>query len=47
MKKADVESMLKDVGGDPEHDLPKGGKLRVVQAEAWARVLSKVCSTEN
>ena len=47
LKKADVDAMLQDVGGDPEYDLTKGGKLRVVQAEAWARALSAICSTES
>jgi hypothetical protein len=47
LKKADVDAMLQDVGGDPEYDLTKGGKLRVMQAEAWARALSTICSTES
>jgi hypothetical protein len=47
LKKADIDTMLQDVGGDPEYDLTKGGKLRVVQAEAWARTLSTICSTES
>ena len=46
LKKADVEPLLRDVSGDPEYVSPKG-KVRVVNAEAWARALSAVCSTES
>jgi hypothetical protein len=46
VKKADVEASLKDIGSDPDYVVPPGAKLRVVQAEGWARVLSGVCPHE-
>jgi hypothetical protein len=47
VKKSDAEPILKDVSNDPEFASLKGDKLRVVPAEAWAVLLSKVCSTEK
>ena len=47
LKKSDAEPILKDVSSDPEFASLKGDKLRVVPAEAWAVLLSKVCSTEK
>jgi hypothetical protein len=48
LKKADVEAILKDVGGDPDYaNVPKGQKLRVVPAEAWAKVLAELCPHES
>jgi hypothetical protein len=45
--KADAEAVLKDVANDGEYLTLKGEKLRVVHAEAWAQILSKLCSTES
>lgn len=47
LKKADVEAILKEVSADPDYAVPPKAKIRVVQAEAWARVLSALCSKEN
>lgn len=47
LKKADVEAMLKEIGSDAEYTSPGGAKLRIVVAEAWAKSLSDVCSTES
>ena len=47
VKKADAETVLKDVGADPDYVVPDGTKIRVVQAEAWARLLSSVCPHET
>jgi hypothetical protein len=47
LKKADVEPMLKEVSVDPDYAVPPNAKVRVVQAEAWARVLTSLCSTEK
>jgi hypothetical protein len=47
IKKADAEPILKDVSKDPEYVSQTGEKLKVVPAEAWAQILSKVCSTES
>jgi hypothetical protein len=47
LKKADVESALKEIGADPDYVVPKGAKIRVVQAEAWAKVLSELCPHET
>lgn len=47
VKKADVEATLKDIGGDPDYAAAKGAKIRVVQAEAWAKILSDVCPHES
>jgi hypothetical protein len=46
-KKADAEPLLKDISTDPEFTSLKGGALKVVPAEAWAVLLSKVCSQEK
>src|SRR5262249_29746615 len=49
LKKADAEAALKEIGADPDYAPPpgKGTKLRVVQAEAWAKVLSELCPHES
>jgi hypothetical protein len=51
LKKADVEPMLKEIGSDLDYVPPipknKNAKLRVVQAEAWAKVLSELCPNES
>jgi hypothetical protein len=47
VKKADAETALKDIGADADYVAPAGAKLRVVQAEAWARILSDVCPHET
>jgi hypothetical protein len=48
LKKAEVEATLKDMGSDPDYGaVPKGGKLRVVQAEAWAKALAELCPHES
>lgn len=47
LKKADVEPILKEVSVDPDYAVPPNAKIRVVQAEAWARVLSALCSSEK
>jgi len=46
-KKSDDEPVLKDIATDPEFTSPTAQKLRVVYAEAWAILLSKVCSQEK
>ncbi len=47
LKKADVEAALKEMGADPDYVVPKGAKIRVVQAEAWAKILSDLCPHET
>lgn len=47
LKKSDVEVSLKEIGGDPDYVAPAGAKLRVIPAEAWARVLSGLCPHES
>jgi hypothetical protein len=47
LKKADVEAALQDIGTDPDYVVPKGVKIRVVQAEAWAKVLADLCPHET
>ena len=47
LKKGDVEVSLKEIGGDLDYAAPAGAKLRVIQAEAWARVLSALCPHET
>jgi hypothetical protein len=47
LKKADVEAALKEMGSDPDYLVPKGAKIRVVQAEAWAKLLSDLCPHES
>jgi hypothetical protein len=47
LKKADAEAALKEIGADPDYVVPKGQKLRVVQAEVWATTLSAVCPKES
>src|SRR5262249_45372870 len=47
LKKADVEKLLKDIGSDAEYAAPKGAKIRMIQAEAWAATLSTICPREN
>jgi hypothetical protein len=47
LKKADAESALKEIGADPDYVVPKGAKIRVVQAEAWAKVLADLCPHES
>jgi len=47
LKKADVEPMLKEIGADPDYVVPPNAKVRVIQAEAWARVLSGLCPHET
>ncbi len=47
LKKADVEAALKEMGQDPDYAVPKGAKIRVVQAEAWAKVLGELCPHET
>jgi hypothetical protein len=47
VKKTDAEPILKEVSKDPEYSSLTGEKLKVVPAEAWAQILSKVCSTES
>ena len=47
LKKADVEAALKEIGKDPDYLVPPSAKIRVVQAEAWAKVLSELCPRET
>src|SRR6185312_7672921 len=47
LKKADAEAILNAVAADPEYKSLKGGKLRIVNAEAWAQALSKLCPSES
>jgi hypothetical protein len=47
VKKTDVETTLKDIAADPDYVVPPGAKIRVVQAEAWAKLLSDVCPHES
>jgi hypothetical protein len=47
LKKSDAEPVMKDVANDPEYTSLKGGQLKVVNAEAWASLLSRVCSSED
>lgn len=47
LKKADVEPILKEVSADPDYAVPPKAKIRVVHAEAWARVLGSLCSKEH
>ncbi len=48
LKKADADASLHDIGNDPDYTLPgKGGKLRVVQAEAWAQSFAAICPHES
>ena len=47
LKKDDAEAALKEVGADPDYLVPKGAKIRVVQAEAWAKLLSALCPHES
>src|SRR5690242_9287322 len=47
LKKADAEAALKEIGSDPDYVVPKGAKIRVVQAEAWAKVLGELCPHET
>src|SRR5207244_2746024 len=47
LKKADAEAALKEIGSDPDYVVPKGAKIRVVQAEAWAKVLAELCPHES
>jgi hypothetical protein len=47
LKKADVEVSLKEIGNDPDYAVPPNAKIRVVQAEAWARVLASLCPHET
>jgi hypothetical protein len=47
IKKADAEATLDVIGADPDYVVPKGAKLRVVQAEAWAKLLADTCPHES
>jgi hypothetical protein len=47
LKKADVEPMLKEIGADPDYVVPPNAKVRVIQAEAWAKVLAGLCPHET
>ena len=47
LKKADAEAALKDIGADPDYVVPKGAKIGVVQAEAWAKLLADLCPHES
>ena len=47
LKKADAEAALKEISADPDYVVPKGAKIRIVQAEAWAKVLSELCPHES
>lgn len=47
LKKADVEPMLKELGRDPDYVVPPNAKIRVIMAEAWAKVLSGLCPRET
>lgn len=47
LKKSEVEGMLKEVSSDPDYAVPPKAKIRIVQAEAWARVLSSLCPHES
>ncbi|APR81616.1 Hypothetical protein A7982_06965 [Minicystis rosea] len=47
LKKAEVEVSLKEIGEDPDYVVPPKAKVRVVQAEAWAKVLAGLCPHES
>jgi hypothetical protein len=47
LKKADVEVSLKEIGTDQDYVVPANAKLRVIPAEAWAKVLSGLCPHES
>lgn len=47
LKKADVEVTLKEIGRDPDYVVPPKAKVRVIQAEAWAKLLGELCPRET